>query len=501
MPGPWEKYAQPAPSTAGPWAKYQGQQARPTDNYLSQGLSGFNEGVANILGFPVDAATMALNLGSAGINKAFGTELGQITAPIGGSDNLKATIFAPTISPESEDAGQQFVRRIGQEVGAMAIPGMGPIARSAAPARTLGAELIAAGGSGVGAAIAEQVAPDNELAEFAGQLVGGMAPGAIARMARKAPSPPSVDDLRAKKNAAYDRTKNIGVTYSPESYDDLLANIVTQARNDRISPSRHEKAYSFIRDMAQERGKPLTLTELDQLRQVVHRDLVKPSYRNPDMEADAHFGNIIIDSIDDMIEKASPSSMVSGDPRVAAKAIQDAREANKVFRKSEIVEEAIQKAFRRAESTGSGGNINNAIRQNIRSILDNPKKRRSFSKEEIDAMEGLVRQGKTENFLRLVGKLSPSGNGLMAMLGIGGTMINPMIGLASAAGFGAKALADKGTMDRARNLQSMLAKELQGVGAAIKPTKEKIDRQLALTLAQVANQNEPIDITVRGGAR
>lgn len=490
----------PQPSQAAPAPSPTLQQpGMTTDNYLTQGLSGFNEGLGNILGFPVDATTMAMNAGISGIN-ALGGSLPQIEKPIGGSDFLKSTILAPTIAPESQGAGQQAVRRIGQELGSMAIPGMGPLARSAMPVRTLAAEVGAALGSGTGAAIAQQIAPGNPVAEFAGQMIGGLGPGAAARAVRKPPAPPSIDTLRAAKDTAYKAADNTGVTYAPAAYDDLLANVAGKAQADRISPARHQKAYSFIQEMVGSRGKPLTLTELDQLRQTVYRDLIKPSWRNPDMEADAHFGQIIVDEIDDLIMRAKPGDLVAGNAKDAANAILTARSANTRYKKSELIEEALTKAQRRTDSTGSGGNINNAIRQNIRQILDNPKKRRSFNKDEIAAMEDLVRQGKTENFLRLVGKLSPSGNGLMAGLGLVGTMVNPAIGAAQIAGMGAKAIADRGTINKAIQLQNQVARGAPAKNPRLSPEEQQ--RIAALMTGQVANQPEPpLMITVRGGGR
>jgi hypothetical protein len=45
----------------------------------------------------------------------------------------------------------------------------------------------------------------------------------------------------------------------------------------------------------------------------------------------------------------------------------------------------------------------------------------------------------------LAGKLSPQGNGLMAALGIGGTMVNPLFGIPALLGTGAKMAADTAT--------------------------------------------------------
>jgi len=52
--------------------------------------------------------------------------------------------------------------------------------------------------------------------------------------------------------------------------------------------------------------------------------------------------------------------------------------------------------------------------------------------------------------------LSPSGNGLMAALGIGGTMANPMVGAAVLGGMGAKAIADRGVTKAVQSLDELI---------------------------------------------
>jgi hypothetical protein len=473
-------------------------------DYLSQGLSGINEGIGNILGFPVDMTTLGINAATTGINKLTGTQIPQITDPVGGSDSIHK-LMSPTIGPESSNPSLQMTRRVGQEIGAMTIPGAGPIVRSARPAMTFGKEMLAATGSGLGGAIAEQVAPGNALAEFGGQLVGGMTPGSLSRIAKRGGKPPAktVDDLRADKNAAYAAVDNLGVAYSPQFYDNMLANIAQKVTAKNISPTRHEAAYSFISDMASRRGKPYTLTELDQLRQEVRRDLLTPSYGNQSKAADAYFGEIILEEIDDFIANAKPADLISGNPKDAANAILMARSLNTRLRKTEMVEDALAKATRQAESSGSGGNINNAIRQQFKAILNSPKKLASFTKDERAQMEKLVRQGKTEDLLRWVGKFSPGGNGLIGMLQVGGTILNPSIAALPVAGMVAKGIADKGTIKAAEAFQQRVATGAPPKTARPGPmvTKEMLDRQRALLLAQGANQNKPIEIVIRGGAR
>lgn len=472
-----------------------------SESWPSQILSGVNEGIASTLGAPVDLATAGLNLASTGANTFLGTDLPQIEHPVGGGDTFRQ-LLSPTIKEESSDPTKQMARRVAKEVGAFVIPGMGPIAKSAKPLATVGKELAAAVGSGTGAAIANQALPDNPLAEIGGQLMGGFSPGAIARTlkgATKKAAAPSSELLRQMKTITYKQADNLGVAYSPTAFDNLLADMVGSVKAENISPDRHRAAYSLLVDLSKKRGQPISLTELDHWRQIIRRDLITPSYGNPAMSADAHFGEMMLDDIDNFIDAARGGDVISGDPQKAAKLIVAARGLNTRLRKTEMIEDALIKAKRQAESTGSGGNINNAIRQKIRAILDNPKKVRAFTAEERKAMEGLVRQGKIEDLLRWVGKFSPGGNGLIGMLTIGGTVMNPGMAALPVAGMVAKGAADAGTINKAKKLQDMVAR---GSASAIPAPPKPSDGVLqALFAAQAANQlqNGRADITVPYG--
>lgn len=472
-------------------------------DFATQGMSGLNEGIAMGLGAPVDLATLLINAGTTGVNKLTGATIPQIENPIGGSQRIREGMLAPTIKPESDDPLLKGVRRVTQEVGAWAVPGGGLAAKTAKPLKTLLKELPSALGSGTGAAVAQTVAPGNPLAEFAGQMVGGLTPTAAGRMLERGPAPAAamtVDDLRTAKNAAYDESRNLGVAYAPSAYDGLLSNVAKAAEADGISPTRHKQAYSFIEDMIANRGKPLSLTELDQLRQRVRRDLITPSYGNPAAAADAHFGEIILDNIDDFIDNAKPADLIAGNAKEAANTIIKARSLNTRLRKAEVIQDAIDKAKLNAASSGSGGNLNNAIRQQMKAILTNKKKIASFTAAERAALESLVKQGKMDDLLRWLGKFSPGGNGLIGALEVVGTLHNPALAAMPVAGMVAKGIADSGTVRKAQDLQQMV---MQAPRVPSPPRRPLPMPPPSVVYAQGANQlgNGPLEITVRGGAR
>lgn len=453
--------------------------AAQTSGIVPQALSGVNEGAANFLSLP-----NTIELGLRSIGPAIGNALGgdfqmptQSLLPDAGAQFRQLGEGIGAIKPETDDPAGQFARRVGQEVGANIIPTMGVPAKAAS--------LAASVGSGVGAATANMIAPDNSLAEFAGQMIGGGltvgAANAIERHGLKAAAP-SLDELRAAKNAAYKDVDNLGVVYSPQAVDDLIARM--EAAGGKINPMRHQKAASVLEDIRKLKGKPQSLTELDELRQVIARDLIK----TPD-GGERFFGYEFRNTLDDFIERATASQLQGGDPVAASTAINKARELNTRYRKVEDFDRQMTKATNAAASTGSGGNINNQIRQKARQILDNEKRTLGYSQEELEALQKLITQGSLEDVMRLVGKLSPGGNGLMTALNTGAIVHNPALVAVPAVASVAKFFADRGTAKQAEILRAILARGGPVNVPALGPRSEQVLEALLAT--QAANQNTP----------
>lgn len=274
-----------------------------------------------------------------------------------------------------------------------------------------------------------------------GAVTGGAAGAVGARLARRQADKavPTTDALRKQANAAYDMAEQAGVVVSQPSFNGLVDDITTAAKSAGIDRTIHPKATAALNRLDEARGTEPTLKEMDILRRVLKGAASS-------IEADERrVARIMIDKLDDYIGSLTAKDVVSGNPEMAAKALSEARSLWGRMRKGEILQEAVEKAQRRAASTGSGGNEENAIRQNIRAILDNPKKARAFTPEEKKLMERVVGGAPLQNFARLVGKLSPQGNGLMAALGLGATVVNPLMVAAPAVGMVAKKLATGAT--------------------------------------------------------
>ena len=331
-------------------------------------------------------------------------------------------------------------------------------------------------GAAYGAGNAEGGARDRLTAALAGAGQGAAAGGVVSggsqaisnaltrRAAAKAA--PTIDALSDVKDKAYQAVDQSGWSFPKESWDDFVTKVGSVMRKDRISAARNPKAASMLGEIEQMRGMTPSLSEADRLRQVIARDVAgatDPSERR--------FGQMMIEKLDDLIDTAQGSETLKA-----------ARDATRRVKKSEQLSEALMKAERRASSSGSGGNVENAMRQNVRGILDNANKRRGFTAEEVAAMEDFVRGGAMQNMLRLVGKLSPTGSGLMAALGIGGTMANPLLGIPALAGMGAKAMADRGVTQKAAMVDALI----RGGGQA--PTRAAIPPAQAALVDALSSQ-------------
>lgn len=305
------------------------------------------------------------------------------------------------------------------------------------------------------------------LGGVGGNLIGeALSAGAskIAGLFNKKPNIPTIDDLRSSANAAYDTAENAGVIFAPQGVSRLGNDIRVELANFGFHPKLQPRIATVLDELERVQQGNVTLKGIDTLRKITD------SARSSMDPSEKALGNMIIQKIDDFIANAGPGEVLTGNSQAASQAIKEARNMWGRMRRAEQVSEAVGKADLRAASTGSGGNADNATRQNIRRLLE---KGRGFTADEKAAMEAIVRGTPGQNALRLAGKLSPQGNGLMAALGIGGAMVNPALGAASLGGMAAKNVADGLTQSNVKALQDII---LAGSKSAATPAKNAAQR-------------------------
>lgn len=414
---------------------------------LGQAGAGSQTGIASALGFPVDAVASAMG----------------IQDPVGGSASIESAL-APFRSGigEPQVASERMARRVGQEVGASAA--MAPLAMAApviraAPGAFAVTEGASALGAGIGAGVANEIAPGSAVADVVGALAGGLPAGALASRAMGVGAVPAemrggVDEQRAIARDAYAPVRADPTVIRSDSVDDLALGIAGRMDAEKMNPRLHPRAAAAVDAILNDTGALMRIEDIEQSRRFIQRNV--SASMDPE---EKRLGQIMVEQIDDYLEGLKPADMTNrSDPSSVVQALGEGRAATRRYKAAETVEVAGTKAARRAASTGSGGNEINAIRQNLRAILDNPKKARGFRPEELAAMERVVMGTPAGNVARRLSRFSPTSGGLSAMMHLGGAAAAPAVVLPiSAATEGARFFGERATRQSVDELIDLLA--------------------------------------------
>ncbi|SFX47789.1 hypothetical protein SAMN04244548_01183 [Paracoccus pantotrophus] len=292
--------------------------------------------------------------------------------------------------------------------------------------------------------------------EGAGQLTEGtayepwaraiapmVASGVAAAATRpRGPQAPSVDDLKAQAERLY-QTGAARTGADPASVQSLasqidnelqMLNIKTPAGR-VVADGNVKKFLDVLDDFQGQSMKPQQMQTM--------RRMLQDAAGSAD-PADRRIGAILLERFDDWRGQHVP----------------EYKQADALYgrmQRAKDVDWRIEKAERRAASSGSGGNRVNAARQNIKQILDNPKARRGYSADELRAMDDIVRGSTTVNALRNIGKLSPD-SGALPLMGLGAASagLGPIGAIPSAVGYFAKAGAEGLTNSQINALGAMI---------------------------------------------
>jgi hypothetical protein len=470
---------------------------------VGQGMSGVNEGIGQFFGMPVDIAESAINLGVKGINKVIGTEIPELEGSFGGSKTTQ-DLMDPFVADDAPDStAERYARRIGQELGfgvpaavtTAAVPGLGVAARSNMPGY-MAANATADVAAGTAGQTSREIAPENDIADIIATLLAGGSTAALTAGKVQTPGQPipTVDELWQRAKTHGESARNSGVTLTQDAQDRFYQTLDNSLADSNASPVRHPRAFDVVEEA---QGRPATgLMDVDDTRYAIGRDVAGH-------KDEAGIGMALKEATEEYLNNLTARDATGGDVVGAVESLTRKRQLAHAAHKAN---EIIGKEYRghtRAGSAGTGGNQVNAVRQNIRSILDNevaptrPGRRHGYSPEEVSKMEEIVMGSPTRNFQRMLGRYSPTAGmlpGAMSGTGVGvaaaGTGISPWMALAAApagVGYIAKGMAERGTK---RDIAALLETVLNE-GAA---PKKGVNALIAALLAQSQSGALPASI-------
>lgn len=406
--------------------------AAPQSSGFMRSVDDFGRGIADMTSFGF-ADEVSAGLGAAtGVGGEFGDYEGNLEAQ------------------RQRDREGGWARFGGQVLGALALPAAGAKTVLGAVGQGIGAGGLYGYGSGEGGV------GGRLRAAGIGATVGGIAGGAVrtglnALQSRAAAKTiPDVPALRKTAEAGYRAADDAAVIVKPEGMRRIGTAVVGDLADMGYLPANEPKISALLAEIERLGNTPTTFKGLQAFRRQIGNVAASnvPSERAMAMR--------IMHRLDDYLADIPAKDVITGNVGAASRGFKQGQENWARMRRAEMVDTARIKAERRAASTGTGGNAENAMRQNVRAILDNPKRSRGMTQAELDMADKVVSGSRGQNVLRHVGKLSPTTGGLQGAFTVGATALNPAFAIPAAAGYVAKTAAEAMTARNVARLSQMI---------------------------------------------
>src|SRR5579859_433828 len=302
-------------------------------------------------------------------------------------------------------------------------------------------------------------------ARTAGALLGGALGGAVTTPRATTAAIPTAADLKTAAKSGYNHPDVAAVQIKPAAVD----NLATTIENDLVSQGFRGRAgqggtvFDTIGEMKNAPG-PVSVADLDSVRKALGQ-VGKSGIPTPDSVA----ANKAIAHIDDFLPNLNQSDLLAGDASAASQILQDARGNWAAASRSGMLNDKIDAAELQAASANSGHNVENALRQRVRSILTSPKLSRGLNDDERQAMEDFVRGGPITNTVRHIGNFLGGGGGLGHLLTAGAGAVTagvPGAIAAPAAGLALRAASNANAARQVRNIDNLIRSRAPAAQAA-----------------------------------
>lgn len=424
--------AAPAAADARPWYAQAGQAADDLARLAASGVTfGYADKLAGALSGTGTAAERARTeearerAGGAGMVAEYGTPL----------------IPATALSRAGLTLAQQVpkaISNIGTRAAAAGVEGAGWGALNAA-----GHDENLSTGAKIGALAGAAGQP---IAEGLSTAVGG-----VASLFNKRPPLPTAAETKALGHASYEAADRAGVIVKPDFVKGLASDIRGALADEGYTPNLHGRVAAALGEIDNAAGQNVTLKGLDTMRKVA---------RNVAQDQDpstSRLGSMMIDKIDEAVGSMNLGHVLTGNKTEGVKALQEARQLWRQGRMTETIDGLMERATNQAASSGTGGNLDNAIRQQFKGYL-NSKQGRFLTEDERDAFRTIIRGTDFQNMARLVGRLAPTSGALpmLANLTAAGATGGLSVG-ASAAAMGARAAGEQATKNNVYALARIIA--------------------------------------------
>jgi hypothetical protein len=245
------------------------------------------------------------------------------------------------------------------------------------------------------------------VAEETGSPTLGMAAGIAAGIpfaigAKGTLQAPTVQELKGQAGQQYKFAEDVGAVFKKNSYNQFANKIELTLAKEGLDKTLQPRVFAALERIKDTKGGNVSLENMEILRRI------SQAAGSSTDASERRLASILVDNLDDFVETAQPTQLAKGSSE-AVKALTDARDLWKRAKKTEIIDDLVSSADLRAEANFSQSGMENALRRKLVNLADNPKALRAFTKEEQNAIKVAAKGGPTQNLLRFIGKLAPTG--------------------------------------------------------------------------------------------
>lgn len=260
-------------------------------------------------------------------------------------------------------------------------------------------------------------ATGSPLAALAAATATGTAAGVRPRKMEEAPS---AEALARQATAKYKAAEEAGVIVRPETIQSIAQRLSTQAKSAGFDQDLHPGIGAVLRRLEVEGSAPKTLEEIETLRRVVRAPA--GDFANKDQQ---RIAKQLIQKFDESVDQLGPNDIIAGNAPEALSALRSARELYARNKKSDIIEDLVNKAELSSTQYSQSG-MENALRVQFRALAKNRTQMAQFNKDEQEQIRKIVKGDAAQNVLRFVGKFAPTGVVSALPTGIAGA-VNPIL--------------------------------------------------------------------------
>lgn len=269
-----------------------------------------------------------------------------------------------------------------------------------------------------------------EAAQIASPVTPTMRNLQIGKQAVEQIAAPSSQELKAAAKQGYDAARNSGVELKPESLTNFSTKVKTDLNNDGVNEVLAPKTFGLLDKLGTApEGATVTTDNFRTLQRALGH-----AAKSPDA-TERLAASRALESLSGHIENIPAQDIIRGtadDIAGVGRTIKTANANYAAAKRSELIQGKEARAELNAATANSGQNIDNALRQQVKSILNSEKMLRGFSDEEKSAMMKVAAGTATGNVIRHVGNLLGGGGGLGALTtGAAGAYAAGPIGMAA----------------------------------------------------------------------